>query len=367
MAHLKLRYRDREGLDILLLGIMYRKWAVIVAVIIGLAYLGWKKIYYYPEYREIATEAPNINSRKIHLRVAHAINPRIEHFSDLQLRIFLRSLRSLANKKFNIEIEFSDIEVVKVTDILDKIPYDYRLIAGARTASSPYEINYDFYQDVKSIKKLYKFSKPYLIDPPKAFSVNAFTNSLETTAFNRLFKLQEIKGRDGIPIIDKSRQHEWALWTMLGYAGLPYDLIITNQLIASATFNDFEVHSALRGELAVGTTFFSASGSFGAAAYITSFPFTNNAHIIRQLRDNDIYSDVEAAQLAGEYAVHEIGHMLFRYGHPFNVKECVMNPAKLLRFKEWSNNITDQVCPYDEHPEMEFGAVSLSRIILDGA
>jgi hypothetical protein len=81
---------------------------------------------------------------------------------------------------------------------------------------------------------------------------------------------------------------------------------------------------------------------------------------IIQLRGGARYGDEEAAQLAGAYLAHEIGHVLLHLGHPFNQNACVMNPAQLLDFRTWRNNLDAARCPLGSSAEMVPGAAGLT-------
>ena len=76
-----------------------------------------------------------------------------------------------------------------------------------------------------------------------------------------------------------------------------------------------------------------------------------------RLRGGETYSAKETAELSGAYLAHEIGHLLFQFGHPFGQKSCVMNPTSMLRFREWYQQVDNAACPIGCRPEMSVGAV----------
>ncbi len=120
------------------------------------------------------------------------------------------------------------------------------------------------------------------------------------------------------------------------------------------------VHSALRGGITVGTTRYSRDGPFHTYAFLSTFPFSNDYVPIVQLRGGARYDEEEAARLAGAYLAHEIGHVLLHLGHPFNQSACVMNPAQLLDFRAWQNNLVAERCALVSSAEMAPGAAKLS-------
>ena len=64
----------------------------------------------------------------------------------------------------------------------------------------------------------------------------------------------------------------------------------------------------------------------------------------------------EATMLAGAYLEHEIGHMLFHFGHPFGMEGCVMTPAELLNFKKWYSGLNSDRCGINSNPDMFVGS-----------
>ena len=149
-------------------------------------------------------------------------------------------------------------------------------------------------------------------------------------------------------------------WDTLTHGALPYDIVLTNQLVASAEYYGMDVHSASRGDISVGTTSNSRSGSLHTYAFLSTFPFSNDYPPIIQLRGGTKYSENEAARLAGAYLAHELGHVLLHLGHPFNQDACVMNPAQLLDFKCWYENLDAEHCSPRVTAEMVPGAAELS-------
>jgi hypothetical protein len=75
------------------------------------------------------------------------------------------------------------------------------------------------------------------------------------------------------------------------------------------------------------------------------------------LRGNEDYSATQAAELSGAYLAHEIGHLLFKFGHPFGAQACVMNPASMLDYRAWHEGLDAQRCRIGSLPEMRVGAI----------
>ena len=68
------------------------------------------------------------------------------------------------------------------------------------------------------------------------------------------------------------------------------------------------------------------------------------------------YTPQEAARFAGAYLTHEVGHLLFHFGHPFGRTRCVMNPSTLLIFRGWYDATYAGNCAFESHPQMTPGA-----------
>jgi hypothetical protein len=132
---------------------------------------------------------------------------------------------------------------------------------------------------------------------------------------------------------------------------------LTNQLVASAEYYGVDIHSAIRGGVTVGTTAYSRNSKFGSYVFMSTFPFQDDSETTRKMRGGAQYSDAYAAELAGAYLAHEIGHLLFQLGHPFGQKACVMNPVSMLHFQEWFEQINGTDCPIGSRPEMTPGAI----------
>ncbi|HXC38906.1 MAG TPA: hypothetical protein VN667_08155 [Burkholderiales bacterium] len=78
------------------------------------------------------------------------------------------------------------------------------------------------------------------------------------------------------------------------------------------------------------------------------------------LRGGETYSEDDAAIYAAYILVHELGHQLFHFGHPFGAKACVMNPTPLLHFRDWVKGLSPRDCPIGSSNAMKPGAVNFA-------
>ena len=144
---------------------------------------------------------------------------------------------------------------------------------------------------------------------------------------------------------------------LLGYSNIPFDLIITNQPVISAEYEDSGLNSALRGGVSAGGTSFSKSGRYKTFAFISTFPFAEFESLPEGT--SDINSRAQAVHLAGQYTAHEIGHMLMLLAHPFGNPACVMRPEPLFRFASWAKHLDANKCRIGSSPAMQPGAAQI--------
>jgi hypothetical protein len=159
--------------------------------------------------------------------------------------------------------------------------------------------------------------------------------------------------------LSKDQYNEWLYWSALGSTQLNYDIIITNTPIISVEKTFLDMHTALRGGITVGTTEYNPHTQFKTFVFWSTFAFFENDSVIKQLRNSETYTTSEALELSGIYLTHEIGHMVFHFGHPFSQTSCVMNPVPLLKFREWSHALNPQQCQIGSSPEMQINAVNI--------
>lgn len=313
-----------------------------------------------------AAVAPLKPGTSVKLRVVHANNPRLARFSPDHLRIVLASAQLAVWKHFGTFIEFTEVEETDIDDLFVIIPasirkeridsiYDFKLGQGDPRMLAE-GIERTLTERKTRLQDAQAFAGPYL--PGKQYKdLTALSEGLSIAMLERLSQWRQVAAADGAPVIDASPYNEWVYWDTLGYGNLQYDLVLTNQLIASAEYYGVDIHSAIRGGVSVGTTSYSRNSRFGSFVFMTTFPFLDNSAVSMKLREGEQYSEEYAAELAGAYLAHEIGHLLFQFGHPFGQKSCAMNPARMLRFREWYEQIDPAGCQIGSRPEMKAGAI----------
>jgi hypothetical protein len=136
---------------------------------------------------------------------------------------------------------------------------------------------------------------------------------------------------------------------------LPYEVIVTNQLIASVEYANNSVHSALRGGITNGFTTPNPQSRYKTTAIVSTYPFIAEDAAIRALRAGESYGRPDALRYAGVLLAHEIGHQLWHLGHPYGRTACVMAPTPLLHFRRWVEGLMPADCPLAQEGPMKPG------------
>lgn len=303
----------------------------------------------------------------VHLRVAHAVNDRLPRMTPEQLDTLLVATRKTALEHFGVHLQFSAVTETSVDALLALIPpavrearmneiYDFKSGTGDRQQLA-ISILTTLHERKTELAGALAYARPYLPDSAAPRTLQEFSELLADVMLDRLDDWRAIQADDGKPVLDDTQRNEWIYWDTLGYGALPYDVIITNQLVASAEFTAVEVHTAIRGGLTTGTTTFSRTAPYGSFVFWSTFPFTDTSAFSHALRGNEDYTPTQAAELSGAYLAHEIGHLLFKFGHPFGAQACVMNPASMLHYRAWYEGLDAQRCRIGSLPEMRVGAI----------
>lgn len=304
----------------------------------------------------------------VELRVAYVYNPRLQQMSLEQLDQLLEETRRYAAKHFEVELVYRDLDVITIDTLFDRIDrdvaqaemrnaYNFRDPANPRRVALVDSVENCLAQlSDEQVEEMRMFARPYLPEGLSSGSLDGFAASLVETQLSRLAPWLRISALDEQPVIDARPFNEWSMWVALGYAELPYDIILTNQLLASTEYHHCSAHTIIRGGISVGGTSFSRTGLYCAYVFLSTYPFTSNNGTLPRLRGDDVYTPQEAARFAGAYLTHEVGHLLFHFGHPFGRTQCVMNPSTLLIFRGWYDATYSGNCAFESHPQMIPGA-----------
>lgn len=319
--------------------------------------------------REPTLPLPALPAGVIELRVAYVTNPRLPEMTDAQLQTLLETARHGVREHFGREVIFSTPVRLTVQDmfrrftaeqsqILNGRIYDFKTGRGdGGRLRKAYEQEIGRYKD--NLDDQTEYIRPHLLAPLTGRSYEALSDALVQTHLARLQQFQAQRLPDGGLLIDDHPYNEYMYWGSQDYIRLPYEIMITNQLIASVEYSDPEVHSAIRGGVSNGITAPNRIARFGSTSVVSTYPFIGDDAATKQLRGNESYTGEDAARYAGYMLVHELGHQLFHLGHPYVRKACVMNPAELLRFREWVSQFSAKDCLIAASGPMKPGFVKM--------
>jgi hypothetical protein len=308
---------------------------------------------------------PRLPRGAIEMRVAYVINPRLPRMSDAQLKILLESTKTAAREHFGVELRFAPVREISIESVFGRIPpervidankdiYDFKTGKGDPGRLAAAYVS-DFKTNGGPLSDLISFARPYIGELGES-SHEALGAAVAKFHLSQIDRWKNIKALDGGPAIDAKPYNEILMWDALGYTELPFELVLTNQLIASVEYKFPAIHAAVRGGYSNGLTTYNKRSRLGTVAIWSTFAFTTDDAWVKQMRDGESYSDEEAARLAGIGATHEIGHQLFHFLHPFGNRACVMNPVPLFAYRAWVARLSPKDCAIGSSPAMRPGA-----------
>lgn len=305
----------------------------------------------------------------VELRVAHVINPRLPAMDDAQLSTLLRAAARTARAHFGVELKFSAPVRVEIGTLFATIPprrreemaaqiFDFK---NPRRDTTPLARAFGrgFRSGGEPLDGMVAYARDHTA-VVEGGSYEAFGASMAALQLERVDQWRQRRALDGGPAIDHQPFNEFAMWLALGYGEVPYELLITNQIIASVEYTWPAVHTAVRGGYTNGITTYSQRSRFGTYSVWSTFAFQGNDEALVALRDGETYTPAEAAELAGISAVHELGHQLFHLLHPFGQTACVMNPVPMFTYRAWANRLSAAACPLGSSPAMTPGVLKFS-------
>jgi hypothetical protein len=314
-----------------------------------------------PEIKEVPVPAL---AEETTLRVVHAVNSRLPRFDEDQIATLLTEASRIAREHLGVRVRFSSGGEIGIDKLFNTIPNRFWQIAHAST--------YDFRSgrgDSERLARAFGDALAKTGDPVedlvafdsarlKAFGEKGYAaigRELARIQLEGLFRWSKTLASDGQPVISSDPYNQFMFWVAIGQSSAPYDIVITNQLVASAE-DGVDVHSALRGGMSQGLTTYNRGSALGSYAFVSTFATTANDPWVLELRGGESYSKGEMATLLAYVLAHEIGHQLRHFGHPFGRTECVMNPTYQLRLRRWVQNLSAQKCLNAGYPAMVPGS-----------
>jgi len=314
---------------------------------------------------------PDISQQPVTLRVASVVNPRFKQLTDSQIKQILQRTQQLVKQHFEIAVNFSAVESLGIEQVFN------RLDLNVKKKRQDEIVNLDLIDDSareKMQNSLYKllsnyadnkqgvidFAQPYLLHPEiQQKDFTGLSYALVDTLISRLAYWKKQTAADGLPVLSSDDYHEWVWWDSLGYSDLPYDVMITNQLVASAEYYAMDVHSSIRGGLTAGTTTYNRNTVFNTYVYIMVYPLINDTDLLTMLRSDETYSEAQIINYTAALLTHELGHMLLHLGHPFGNKHCIMSPTMMLDYREWYDDLDEKKCVIGSSEEMTPGVAKI--------
>ena len=313
---------------------------------------------------------PRLASAPVKLRVAHVVNSRFPALTNSQLLAVLSKTQALVQQHFNLQVEFGPAQVVSIEAFFALRNQDIessmqKTIVNPLmlTATDRDNMHKGIYERLGSYRdereKVADYARPYLTVPFEGNDYFRLSEALLETLLTRLSSWYQQTAQDGQPVLDGSPYNEWVWWDTVGYGDVPYEVVITNQLVASAENYAMDVHSCIRGGITAGTTSYSKSAQLRAYSFVSAFQMLNDNEVLTLLRDDAHYSSEQVTDYVAAVLTHELGHMLLHLGHPFGSEHCIMSPTPLLHYRRWSDALDATQCPLDSEAQMTPGVAKI--------
>lgn len=322
-----------------------------------------------PEWAQVNT--PELTGEVIRLSVANVINPRFVNLTDEQLKALLEKTAVMVKQHFGLSVEFIEPETLPIDQFFNYLKANVK--AARRNdivnlaqlkpddhknmQEGVYELLSNYWSEHEAVAD---FARPHLLVPYKGDDLRQLAKALVDTLLIRLKYWRQQKAADGNPVIDGRPYNEWVWWDTIGYGDMPYDVVITNQLVASAEKYDMSVHSSIRGGITAGTTAYSETAQFNGYVYAMVYPMLNDSDMLVQFRNDEHYTSDQVTTYAAALLTHELGHLLLHLGHPFGNRYCVMSPTPLLRYREWVDGLDASKCLLNSEDAMTPGRISIN-------
>lgn len=304
--------------------------------------------------------------RSVTLSVAVVSNPDLPPISEVRVEKILEEAAREASATFGTRVMFKSPSRLDIgqffrrfdTQFADSASkdwiYDFKRGKGdiQRLATA---LEATFRKSGSKLEDLQRFAEPYLLVSGKSRDFHELAEAVATTHITRLERLRAYRTASGQSLVTEDPYNEYVYWDAAGHGALGYDVVITNQLLASAEYKFPDLHSSLRGGITNGLTSECADCSYGLYSLLSTFAMWSDDPVTHRLRGGRALTEQDAVRAAALVLVHELGHLLFHYGHPFAQTRCVMSPTPSLRFQERLREIDPKGCTFGAHPTLKPG------------
>ena len=322
-----------------------------------------------------AVPLPELGDGPVTLRVVRALNPRFTSLTEAEIADVLEQTARLVQDHFGLDVRFERGDDYTMAELFQRMPDVVEEFALSWSYTPPPPtlspqplmdlIAVGLEGDRAFAAKVTGYVEP-LIPGATEMDTQELTAAITETWVQGLRRWRTLAAQDGRRVIDQSNYHQFAMWDHLGYGGLPFDLVITNQLVASAELYSFAPHAAMRGGLTNGFTGFSRTGQFGAYAMVSTFPFANDLGAANELGPDPVFDATNTTRYTALILAHEIGHFLLHLGHPWDNPSCIMFPVPPGGMTSLMGNLDPNQCSLGSEPAMKPGAANIrsSRYLL---
>ncbi|MCP5145058.1 MAG: hypothetical protein H6978_09585 [Gammaproteobacteria bacterium] len=310
---------------------------------------------------------PVLGSAPVMLRVAYIENPRFASLDDDSIAAILAATATLTRNHFHTDIRFSSITRLSINDVFATIPRSAREAAEEATYRPEHgiegrypliETTYNrLISDQTDEQQAMAFARPFLPAATPLTDMKSLAVALVLHQLRGLQQWRSFAAPDGKPYIDEATGfHQWSLWGAMGYGDLPWEVVITNQLIASAEYNGNSIHTALRGGVVFGSTYYNHASPLQEYSMLSTFQYQEEFSRLMAL---PVLKREEQVQYAAATLTHELGHLLFHFGHPYHNTACIMHPVPGFNHREHFAALEPSRCEPGSEPEMQPGAATI--------
>lgn len=354
---------------------------LIAFMVLGLLGLGVASSFMMGGERGVVPLPALSDKAPITLRVAYIENTQLGAFSAHEWEKVLSTAADAVREHFDLDLRFSAparLDIARVFSRLDRaMPHRIKdRIAPFRTSAMEWDrmvamVEPTLPEDVPGLANASAYLEAAVgeyLGPLPGNSTDEQRRALAKRAVDVLRERLDAIWREAPSGLEggqarkgKPGYNEWVYWDALPALDLPYDIYLTNQAVISVEYARYPLHVITRGGVTAGTTSGASEGAFGAAAWVSAFPFLDTSTAITSLRGGRVYAREEAIRLTGLLLAHELGHLLLHLGHPWGDKACVMYPVPQLRFHVAAAALDHSACPLGHNAAMTPGHATIHK------
>ncbi len=338
-----------------------RFFAVLLAGIIGLSACGEQDPF-------PAVPLPELGDGPVTLRVVRAVNPRFTALTEAEITDVLKQTAVLVQEHFGLDVRFERGDDYTMAELFQRIPdvAEEFALSWSYTPPPPTLTPQGLIDKVvgqlkngrTSVAEVAQFVEP-LISGATEMGTEELAAAITEIWVQGLRRWHGLRTADGKNVVDHTNYHQFAMWDHLGYGNLPFDVVITNQLVASAELYGFAPHAAMRGGLTNGATGFSRTGQFSVYALVSTFPFANDLGAANELGPDPVFDATNTTRYTALILAHEIGHFLLHLGHPWDNPSCIMFPVPPGGMTALMSNLDPNQCSLGSEPAMTPDAIKI--------